>query len=365
MIDPLRTVRQRLITQGLAGEPFDDVAGAVRWLGAMQAQEFAEAKWSLAERTRTCTDGDVEAAFARGDIIRTHVLRPTWHFVARDDLRWLLRLTSPRVHALNRYWYRKFEIDAAVFNRAHAVFERYLADGVTRTRPELVEGLTAAGIEAAGSRLAYLLMHAELEEIICSGPRRGAQHTYTLVDSRVPTSASDDRSEESATDELVLRYFRSHGPATVKDFTAWSSFTVADSRASLERTGAWLTREEDAEGKSWYSGRAALPFQDEGSARLTGAFLIPMYDETVVAYQDLRVVLASSPARQDSIERAIVIDGRTFGSWKRTVTRTSVTVTATLFGPLAPAEFEALKETVERIGRFLGLAATLEVLSAY
>ena len=112
-MNPLSTVRRRLRNQRLTGEPFGEVADAVRWLGAMQAQEFAEATWSLAERTRWSTHREVEAAFTRGDIVRIHVLRPTWHFVAREDLRWLLRLTRPRIHALNRYWYRKLELSPA------------------------------------------------------------------------------------------------------------------------------------------------------------------------------------------------------------------------------------------------------------
>ncbi len=116
-MDPLGTVRRRLVAQRLAGDHFDEVGDAVHWLGAVQAQEFDEAKWSLAERTRECTGTDAEAAFARGDIVRTHVLRPTWHFVAREDVRWLLRLTRPRVQALNRYWYRKSELDAGLLSR--------------------------------------------------------------------------------------------------------------------------------------------------------------------------------------------------------------------------------------------------------
>ena len=123
MTDPLAIVRRRLVTQRLAGEPLADAAAVVRWLGAVQAQEFAEAKWSLAERSRDPTDAAVEAAFTRGEFIRTHVLRPTWHFVARDDVRWMLRLTRPRVHALNAYWYRKFEIDPPLLARTHRVIE--------------------------------------------------------------------------------------------------------------------------------------------------------------------------------------------------------------------------------------------------
>lgn len=356
-MDPLGAVRRRLVEQRLAGEPFDDVGEAVRRLGAVQAQEFAEAKWSLAERTRDCDDAVVEAAFTRGDIIRTHLLRPTWHFAAREDVRWLLRLTRPRVHALNRYMYAKVELDAALLVRAHEVLARTLADGEARTRSDLAERLAAAGIQAAGLRLGYVLMHAELEELICSGPRLGKQHTYALLDRRVPHSPLDDMSRDAALDELVSRYFRSHGPATVKDFTTWSSLTVAETKAALERVGGELLRDEDEHGAKWY----AAPWQgDTASARAARAFLIPMFDETIVAYRDLRVVLAHPQPRPGLLDRAIVIEGRTFGSWKRTLARRSVLVEATLFGELTEAEAEVLGEAVARFGRFLGMPASLE-----
>lgn len=353
-MDPLATVRQRLVNQRLAGEPFKGAAEAVRWLGAVQAQEFAEAKWSLAERTAGCTDAEIEAAFARGDIIRTHLLRPTWHFVAREDLRWMLRLSRPRVHALNRHWYGKFGASPELLIRAHAVFARTLAGDGPLTRRELVQRLAQEGIETSGPQLAYFLMYAELEELVCSGPRRGKQQTYALVDDRVPVTALDDRSRESALDELVLRYFRSHGPATVKDFTTWSSFTVADTKAALQRLDGQLSITNE-DGTSWYSS----PAPGAASSRLTEGFLIPMFDETVVAYQDLRVVLAHQPPRPGLfLDRAIVIDGRTVGSWKRTLNGRSVVVETTLFGALTKPEEEKLDHAVQCFGRFLDMEAT-------
>ena len=358
-MDQLEVVRRRLVTQRLAGEPFDSVADAVGWLGAMQAQEFAEVKWSLGERLGGGTDADVEAAFSRGDMVRTHALRPTWHFLARTDARWILRLTRQRVHALNAYWYRRADLDGALFSRADDVLRRILADGQPRTRTELAANLATAGIEAEGPRLAYILMHAELEELICNGPRRGCQHTYALFDDRVPRSAIDDRSSESAFTEFVFRYFRSHGPATVRDFTAWSSLPVVETRRTLDRLADRLESVADDAGTAWYSARsetraAATP------ARSRDAFLIPMYDETIVAYKDLRVVLAHTPPRADLIERAIVIDGRTVGSWRRSLAPRSVVVEATLFGELTDSQTEALQAAVERFGRFLGVEASLQ-----
>ena len=226
-----------------------------------------------------------------------------------------------------------------------------LADGEARTRPELGAALARAGIAAEGFRLGYLLMHAELEGLVCSGPRRGRQHTYALLAQRAPGAAVLPR--EAALAELTQRFFRSRGPATVRDFTTWSSLTAADARAGLALVGDELERVE-ARGTEWYSAPGRAPRRGR-----TGAFLIPMYDELTIGYRDLRVVLAAPS--QGRLERPVVIEGRTVGTWKRTLTRRAVVVDVTLFAPLDPAQRAALELAAERFGRFLGLAAELRV----
>jgi hypothetical protein len=354
-VDPLSTVRRRLGAQRLSADPLEDPAAVVAWLGAVQAQVFDEAKWSLGERTRSRTDAQVESSFARGDIVRTHVLRPTWHFAAQADVRWLLRLTRPRVHALNRFYYARHGLDGKLLTRAERLLVRGLEDGEPRTRPELAAHLASGGIEATGPRLAYVLMHAELEEVICSGARRGKQHTYALLDDRLSRSPLDDLSRERAAEELVRRFFRSHGPATVRDFTAWSSLTAAETKSALERLGGELEVELDADGTPWYAAR-----EGHGHARTDRrAFLIPTYDETVVAYQGLRFV----PARgrgPGPFERAALVDGRVIGSWRRTLGPSRVTVELTAFDPVRDRDAGALESAVRRLGRFVGREASLE-----
>jgi Winged helix DNA-binding domain len=353
-LEPLAVVQSRLHTQRLASGHFDRPAEAVHWLGAMQAQEFAEAKWSIAERVDNCTDADVEEAFARGEILRTHVLRPTWHFVAATDIRWMLRLTAPRVHAANRYSYRKFDLPDQTLGQAHAVIAAALEDGEPRTRPELADALAKAGIVADGVRLGYILMHAELEELVCSGPRRGKQHTYALLDQRAPEQSALARDE--ALSQLTLRFFRSRGPATVADFTAWSGLTVADANAGLQLAGEELDATLDEEGTAWIGGAGG-----GASAAAPGAYLIPMYDEMGIGYKDLRMVLAQPPPREGMLNRPIVIDGRTVGSWKRTMARRAVTIEATLFTELSSGDRTALEAAVARFGRFIELPAGLEL----
>jgi hypothetical protein len=350
-LDPIAIIHRRLHAQRLASRHFARPAKAVHWLGAMQAQEFAEAKWSIGERVVGSTDADMEDAFARGEILRTHVLRPTWHFVTPADIRWMLRLTAPRVHAANRYMYRKLELSDDVLARAHAAIAWALEAHEAQTRAELADALREAGIVADGPRLGYILMHAELEQLVCSGPRRGKQHTYASFDRRVPAGRELARDEALA--ELTLRFFRSRGPATVRDFTSWSGLTVADAEAGLRLTEGRLDAEIDDDGIPWI----APPGDGEPAP---GAFLIPMYDEMVSGYKDLRIVLAKQPPREGMLSRPIVIDGRTVGSWKRTVTNRAATVEATLFTGLSAADESALQGVVERFGRFMQLPAALE-----
>ena len=165
-------------------------------LVAMQAQEYAMSKWAIGLRLPGTVDADIEAAFNAGKILRTHLLRPTWHFVAPADIRWLLALTAPRVHAASAYMYRQLELDAAVFKRSDAVLARALQAGRFLTRTTLQAALARARVKAEGPRLAYLMMHAELQGLICSGPREGRQFTYALLESRVPEAPRQARAVE-------------------------------------------------------------------------------------------------------------------------------------------------------------------------
>jgi Winged helix DNA-binding domain len=349
-MDPLAVVRRRLHEQRLAGEPFETPVEAVRWLGAMQAQEFAEAKWAIAERVRDCTEADVEEAFARGDFLRTHVMRPTWHFVAAEDLRWLLRLTAPRVHAANPYG--QLELDEATLRRGADVLVRALEDGEALTRKELAKPLERVGITAAGARLAYVFMYAELEALICNGPRRGKQHTYMLLEHRVP--GAPDLSRDEALAELTRRYFRSHGPATAKDCSWWSGLTLTQVREGLAMVKDELESETDGEGRTWHWGAGS-----RAQAGPTGGYLLSTYDESVIAYQDLRFAFAGQPPRQGLFERPIVIDGRTVGSWKRRAGSKEIKIELALFASLDGAAREALDAVAERYAGFAGLPVQL------
>ena len=178
----------------------------VRHLAAVQSQEYPSGKWSVGHRTRGVSDADLDRAFEEGQILRTHVLRPTWHFVLPADIRWLLELTGPRVHALNAYYARQGGLDDDALLAGQRALAHALEDGRHLTRAELVTVLLQAGFDLKGLGLAYMIMHAELNGVICSGGMRGKQHTYALLESRAPHAPR--LSPDEALAELVRRLLR-------------------------------------------------------------------------------------------------------------------------------------------------------------
>ena len=229
----LDIIRQRLANQRLTGARFTRPEQVVSWFGAVQAQEYADSKWALSLRMRRTSDAAIERSLSSGAILRTHVLRPTWHFVAAADIRWMLELTGPRISARMAPYNRHLELDADVFRRSRSAIVRALRGGRHLTRQELKAVLLKSGIRADNvQRLAHLVMQAELDAVICSGARRGSQFTYALLDDRAPAVRTRRRDEALA--ELTRRYFRSHGPAQVTDFVWWSGLSTADARRGLE-----------------------------------------------------------------------------------------------------------------------------------
>ena len=355
-MQPLEIVRRRLHEQRLTGEPFATPAEAVAWSGAVQAQEYAEALWSLGMRVRDGRAADIEAACDRGELLRTHVLRPTWHFVAAADLRWLLRLTGPRVQAKSAARYRELGLDESMLAHAGETLAATLADGAPRIRRELAAALEAAGIDSSGQRIAHIVMHAELAGIVASGPRRGKQHTYLPLEGRVPPAPA--RSHEDDVAALVVRYFESHGPATLRDFAWWSGLTTADAKAGIAAAGDRLTSVPSADGTPWIA--SAQPAAGT-PPRSSGAFLLGTYDEAVVGYRDLRNVPARGRPDSTLLARPIVIDGRTVGRWTRRLGRREVTVHAALDVTPSARQLAALRAAADRFGTFIGLPARLVV----
>jgi Winged helix DNA-binding domain len=345
---PLRMRAQRLV-----GEPCPSTVDAVRWLGAVQSQDYGGAKWALAQRTPGATDVEIDHLFDEGAILRTHVMRPTWHFVLPEDIRWLLELTGRRVGLGLAARHRQLEIDGRLVARACDVFAAALAGGRHLTRPELGGALLAAGISAEGQRLPHLIMAAELEGLIASGPRHGKQHTYALLAERAPEATSMGGDE--ALGELARRYFRSHGPAQVQDFVWWSGLTMAEARAGVALAGDALDRLV-VEGADYWLDPEAGP----GAGVAGCAHLLPNFDEYTVAYRD-RAALHDPEVPVDPrlfsfgsiLSNVLTVGGRVRGAWRRTAAREGVRVEVRLLGPLDPGHRASVEEAGRRYARFL------------
>ena len=369
---PDELITERLRNHHLAQPGRRDPVQVVASLGAMQAQDFPAAKWAVGLRAPGCHNANIEEAFNSGAILRTHVLRPTWHFVAAADIKWLVELSAPRVHAANAYYYKQSGLDAKVFARSCAMIHRVLEGGQYKTRAELAVALKRAKVPAEGLKLAYIMMSAELDGVICSGPRRGRQFTYALLEERAPQARSLDRTDAIA--ELAKRYFTSHGPATIRDFVWWSGLNVKDAEIGIEALTPALNKETIDGRDYWTTGTAparrvrASSTRAVAAAKGCSALLLPNYDEYLIAYKDRGAVIDSARAANivarsnGAFSHHLVIDGRLAGGWTRTVKGTSVLIEVAPYKKLTPVQSRAVMSAADGYGEFLGVPASLSIV---
>ena len=335
------------------------------WFGAIQAQDYVGATWALALRMRRANATAIERAFADGRILRTHVMRPTWHFVTPQDIRWMLALTAPQVSARMTPYNRHLELDRAVFRRSNKAIAAALHGGAQLTRQELKVVLQRAGVASTAhgvQRLAHLMMQAELDAVICSGALRGRQFTYALLDERVPDGRVLARDEALA--KLAQRYFISHGPAQLKDFSWWSGLSAADARRAVEMVRPHL-REAAVESKKYWSSSSAPPRSRRPALR---AYLLPLYDEYLIAYKDRSAAI--DPGRQqpagfpDPFSAPLVLDGRVVGNWRRASSEGRMRVALNLDRRLNGVDMQAIADAAARYGSFVGAFVGQEVITA-
>lgn len=355
--DDRQMARLRLQIQGIEPPRFQQPEEVVQFLGAMQSQEYVLAKWSIIQRAAGVDEAAVDRAVAAGTILRTHVLRPTWHFVRDEDIWWMLDLTAPRVRAMMASYDRKLELDDQLYAKSNEIIARAVEGGNHRTRKELADALARGGIPAVGQRLGHIVMRAELDAIVCSGVPRGKQNSYALLAERAPRARSVSRDE--ALGMLAERYFTSHGPATIKDFRWWSSLTAADANRSIEIAGRALTYVRVSERDGWM-GASVAPTELPPST----AHLLQGYDEYIVGYTETRTLLdvagngAAVPGRLP-FTHAIILDGQVVARWRRQLRPSAVKIEAVFLRPLERRERAAVEDAVHRYGRFVGLPTEL------
>jgi hypothetical protein len=345
--------QHRLHNQHISRPTFETAGEVVQWMGAMQAQDYAGAKYSVGLRMAGATDADIEAAIREKQIVRTWPLRGTLHFVSAADIRWMLTLLAPGMIAGNARRYKELELDADTLTRSTDLLAKALAGGKELSRTELLAMLEANGISTKGQRAPYMLEHASLEGLICQGVAVRNTPTYMLIDEALPPTKPLARDEALAA--LAGRYFASRGPATLYDFMWWSGLGIANARAAVEAVRSQFD-EAKIDGQTYW-----LPKQTPTSQAGSSLYLLPGFDEYLLAYRDRKAVLEAEhskkvvPGGNGMFMSTIVVDGRVVGLWRRTLKKKHVEVTAQPFESLNADEKGAFEEAAARYGRFLGL----------
>lgn len=342
---------QRLASQQVAQPSSDDPATIVRSMGAIQAQDYLGALWAVGLRTLHASEQTVEQALAEARIVRTWPMRGTIHFVAPEDVRWMLALLTPRIVRLGQTRLRDLAIDAVTLTASEVALGLALEGGRQLTRPELYAELEQAGIATGGQRGIHILGQLSMVGLLCFGARAGKQPTFTLLDEWV--SPTPPLSHDEALARLAGRYFTSHGPATLHDFAWWSGLTMADARFGLAAVADQLA-ESRLDGRSYLAARGL----DAGSAA-SEVFLLPSFDEFLLAYRDRAAVL--DPAHADRVVPSsnglfspiVVVGGRVVGTWRRELKPGRVVLSYNVFDEFGPLDWQALDEQGARYGCFL------------
>lgn len=341
----------RLHNQHLIG-PIKDPLEVVRQFGAVQAQDFPSAKWAIGQRCKNVTDVDLTDLYNQGKILRTHILRPTWHFVLPEDIRWMQELTAPRVQSFMKNYYKKVGLDEDTLKSSKEVLCTELK-GAQLSRKQVKEVYEQAGIDTSGLRLGFLIIYAELEAAICSGGMQGKQHTYALLDECAAEGREVPRDKALA--RLAKRFFASHGPATARDFSWWASLTMADARKAAELAGL---EQVGVGGKVYY-------FDESVSTNIPSPIvhLLPNFDEYLVAYKDreglMQAKLDNTPSYADLSYHVIVCDGQLVGGWKRQINEGTLIVTLNLFVKLTIKQRKALDVAAANLQQFIGMPVVL------
>jgi hypothetical protein len=358
-IDGRAIARWRLRTQRLSGpERYASAPAVVQGLLGVQAENHAQAAWAVATRTRDPDKAAFDRLFDEGAFLRTHVLRPTWHFVRPADIRWLVELTAARIRGSLRFQQRALGIGSDDLERARQAITDALAGGRQLTRDGLAPFLQDAGLGADGPQLALFTADAEAEALICSGAMVQGKHTYALLESRAPHARRLGR--EDALAEIALRYFRGHGPATERDLSYWAQLTLTDVRRGLGQVADELDSFEHDGRRYWHGGDRPPDEPAEPAGHM-----LQILDELYRGYErgsreHLDVAGLHQPGRLTSMGMALV-DGQMVGDVQRCVRPRRVSFALRPFRALADSELAALQAAAERYGRFLGLEPELEL----
>ena len=341
----------RLISQQIINTKFKSPQETVGWMGAMQAQDFNMAKWAIGLRLKKATQKNIDDAINSGEIIRIHVLRPTWHFVSRDDIYWMLDLTAPKIKTSMNGRLQQLELTESVLKKSNKIIKKVLTENKFATRKELVSQLNKAKIPTDENRASHIFLNAELNKIICSGKMKEKEITYALLSESVPEPKSLQRHE--ALEKLTTKYFKSHGPTTIRDFVWWSGLSISDAKAGLEMIKKDFVSEKINDQEYWLSNSFSFPKNFKDSM-----YLLPAFDEFLISYTDRSASILNKHASKAFSKNGIfwptiIINGKVIGTWKREMKKDKLLITINFFGSKAKWKKNLLEKEAGKFGLFL------------
>ena len=347
----------RLSSQRIAATDFTSPKQLVAWMGAMQAQDYAMVKWAVGVRLQHATDANVESAIDKAEIIRTHLLRPTWHLVSADDIYWMLDLTAPQIKRGMKTRQNELGLTESVLSKSRKVIEKILRDGNSATREELIAALNKAGIATDENRASHIFVAAELESLICSGEVKGGKQTFSLLNERVPQIKRLGRDDALAS--LAKRYFSSHGPATADDFNWWSGLPASDARRALDMVKSEFSSAV-VDAKTYW-------FAEVNVKQKESVFLLPAFDEFIISYRDRSAAITEENHKRAVSSNGIfhpvaVVNGQVAGVWKRSFKKDKVLVDLKPFAGFTKSSQKLLEAALVQYGEFLGRSVQLSIL---
>jgi hypothetical protein len=356
---------QRLLNQRISSKA-QSPDSVVSGLGAIQAQDYPAALWAIGLRSRSATRPIVEAAVVGRKITRTWLMRGTLHFASSRDIGWMLKLFSPRLIRTAEHRDRSLGLSNETVALTRRLFRNALQGGRQLTRGQMYEVMEAGGVPSSNNLGYHMLYRAAWDGLICFGPHTGKEQTFVLAEEWLPKTSP--LKQEEALRELAVRYFTSHGPASVKDFIWWSGLTVSEARLGIERASSKL-REEAEDGTAYYA-----PKSSGAKAARDSIYLLPPFDEYLVGYSDRSAILGSR-STQNWIRRAkipvvtsngmflptLIVDGMVAGVWKRASAKGGMVVTLRPFIKLGASQIAEAKERAEEYGSFFESRAILKI----
>lgn len=347
-INSIGIIRQ--MNQQISKPVLESPQAVVEQMGVIQAQDYNMVKLAVGTRLRHVTHQQIENDINKGKIIRTHILRPTWHLISVNDVRWIMELTAPGITKRLSSMHRRLELDDNIFRKSNAIIHKLLSNSETLTRKEIMTELEKAGIIADSLRAVHIMFKAETEMIVCNGAKRNKQFTYSLFDRKVPAAGSIHRDEALA--RLASRYFASHGPATIKDFSWWSGLSVANAKNALELVKNDFNSEIINSETYWF-----IDVEIEKPVTGTDIFLLPAYDEFAVGYTDRSALIESNYRSKVNVKDLIfspiiISNGKVIGTWKKRIKGKEVNIETMLFRPILKSEKGKLQKAVDFVRNF-------------